>query len=336
MALGLLLGLVAGVMVWLLGPWAVRFCGTRGLMAAHTEDRHIHTSPTPHGGGFLLPLVVTPLGLLVVWGVGLPFAAFLTVLLLGGLVVAAVGWWDDHHHLQPHLRLAVHLLAVGAGLVFLPQLFDFMPLMLEKTILLLGWAWFVNLYNFMDGADGLAMSQAVFISAASALFVPAFAPLALLITGAGLGFLRVNFPPAKVFMGDVCSTWLGYMLGGLLLVGCSDDTWVVVWPLATITLVFCADATSTLLRRIATGHKPWEPHRTFWFHRFLHLGHNHKQLLGRVMALNAMLLVVAFVCFKLGIPAAGLLLGLALVALAAHHIRRCEAHQEFKRERKQA
>lgn len=325
MALGLLSAGLAGLLVWLLGPWAVRFCQARGLMASQAEDRHIHTNPTPHGGGFLLPLVVTPLGLVLVWSLNLPFAAFLTALLLGGLFVALVGWRDDVCHLQPQLRLAAHLLAVGVGLVFLPQLFDFMPLGLEKLILLLGWGWFVNLYNFMDGADGLAMSEAVFISAAAALLVPAFAPLALLITAAGLGFLRVNYPPARVFMGDVCSTWLGYVLGGLLLVCCGDDTWAVIWPLATITLVFCADATSTLIRRIATGHKPWEPHKTFWFHRFLHLGYSHRALLVRVVGLNMALLAVAYGFLKTGYPALSLPAGLVIVALAARHIRQREA-----------
>lgn len=333
MGLGLLLSLVACGGVWLLGPWAVRLCRGWGLMACQSEERHIHKRPTPHGGGFVLPLVVTPLGLLAVWLLHLPFAEFLTVLLVCGMGVAWVGWWDDRHHLQPHLRLAVHLLAVGVGLVFLPQLFDFMPLGLEKLLLLLAWGWFVNLYNFMDGADGLAMSEAVFLSAALALVVPAFAPLALLVAGAGLGFLRVNFPPAKVFMGDVCSTWLGYVLGGLLLVGCSDDTWTVIWPLSTVTLVFCADATSTLIRRVATGHKPWEPHNTFWFHRYLHLGYGHRQLLVRVMGLNLLLLGLALVSLLAGRPALGLAAGGVVVVMAGVYIKAREKSQTRRTKR---
>ena len=290
--LALLLITMAATLAWLLAPWAVRVCRAKGLLAG-ADDRHIHKTPTPHGGGFILPLVITPLGLAAVWLLQLPFAPFLSVLLIASLLVAWVGWLDDHHHLQPRLRLAVHLLAVGIGLMFLPQLFDEFPLWVEKILLLLGWGWFVNLYNFMDGADGLATPEAIFISLALALIVPPFAPLALLIAAAATAFLRVNAPPAKVFMGDVCSTWLGYVLGGLLLVACADDTWTVIWPLATITLVFSADATLTLLRRIAQGHAPWQPHRTFWFHRFLALGSSHRRLITMVAILNLALLAIA-------------------------------------------
>lgn len=312
------------VLVYLAGPWAVKCCRARGLMAPHTEERHIHSAPTPHGGGFLLPMVVVPVGLIVVWGLHLPFAGFLTTLLLCSIPVAYIGWRDDHAHVEPRIRLAIHLGAVGLGLMFLPALFDFMPLWAEKALLLFAWGWFVNLYNFMDGADGLAISEAIFISLALAMIVPVFAPLALLIAGAGTGFLRVNLPKAKVFMGDVSSTWLGYILGGLLLVACADDTWVVIWPLATITLVFCADATSTLIRRILTGHKPWEPHNTFWFHRFLSLGFSHGHLLIAVLALNLLLLLCAFIGLHSGMPSLSFILGFTITALAAASIRHAD------------
>ncbi|MBI1308510.1 MAG: hypothetical protein GC129_01450 [Proteobacteria bacterium] len=320
MTLALVLPAVVFLASVLLAPFAVRTCARRGLIAA--GERHIHTTPTPHGGGFLFPLLVTPAGLLAVWSLHLPFAAFLTVLLLAGLPLAWVGWVDDHAHVPPRIRLAVHLGAVAIGSMFLPQLFDFMPLWAEKALLILSWGWFVNLFNFMDGADGLATSEAIVISIGISLLVPAFAPLAVLIAAVGLGFLRVNAPPAKVFMGDVSSTWLGYTLGGLLLVACADDTWTVIWPLITITLVFCGDATSTLIRRVLTGHKPWEPHKTFWFHRFLSLGYSHRQLLVAVTILNVALLLLALGSMVLGYPELGFFIGLLFITAVALAIRR--------------
>lgn len=315
--------LVAGAfaLTWAMGPWVTAFCKRRKLFAPTSEDRHIHKHPTPHGGGVLLPMVVVPAGLVAVWVFQLPFAEFLTALLLASLPVAYVGWTDDHKHVEPRIRLMVHLLSVSIGLMFLPPLFDFMPLGLEKILLLFGWGWFVNLYNFMDGADGLATSEAIFISVGIALLVPSFAPLCLLVAAACAGFLRVNFPTARVFLGDVASTWLGYLLGGLLLVACADDTTTIIWPMALLPLVFCADATSTLIKRLATGHHPSTPHKTFWFHQFLARGNSHKTLLFSVLSINILLFTLAWSGLTLGKPFSAFIAGLLLITACAIAIR---------------
>ncbi len=310
----------AWLLVTWLSPWAVKVCRHLGMVASVTE-RSSHIQPTPHGGGFILPLVVVPLLLAVTWVWPLPFKGYLSVLLMGSLLVAYVGWLDDRHELSAHTRLFVHLFAVAIPLLLLPRLFDFMPLGVEKALLLLGWAWFVSLYNFMDGADGLASSQAVAMGLALAVFVPVLAPAGLLVAAAAAGFLRVNGAPAKVFMGDVCATWLGYLLAGLYLLGAVDNTMNVIWPLATMSLVFAVDATATLLRRIRQGYKPWQPHKTFWFHRYLALGHTHGQLVARVAMLNAVLFVCAWFGYQLPYPATGFLAGLLVICAVACYIR---------------
>lgn len=325
----------AGLSLWLaglVGPW----CRRQGLVAPVTA-RSSHTTPTPHGGGIIIPLVGTPLGLAIVHGLHLPFASFLTLLLLAGIAVAYIGWRDDHHDLSPWLRLGIHLAAVAVGLIALPPLFDFMPTWLEKLILLLAWGWFVNLSNFMDGADGLATTQALLVLAGVAMLVPPLAPLALVLLAATVGFLRVNGPwvaaPRKVFLGDVGSTWLGFMLGGLLLVGCADDTWRVIWPLATLPLLFCTDATSTLFRRLAQGQNPLVPHKQFWFHRFLALGHSHGQLLAWLVAVNLVLLALALWGYALSLSwgeawaIIPLVFGLLLCGGAACYVQRQEKLQ---------
>ncbi|MFZ2587679.1 MAG: hypothetical protein WAZ18_06160, partial [Alphaproteobacteria bacterium] len=258
-----LLIVVPFFMVALLGRLVVPWCVAQGMVAG-LEERRAHSTPTPHGGGVVLVVLGVPLGLVAVWFFQLPYGWFLTTLLLASVVVAGVGYLDDKHEISARWRLAVHLVAVAVGLWFLPPLFDFMPLWMDKLILWLAWGWFVNLFNFMDGADGLASAEAAFLALVVALLVPVFKPLALLLMGLSMGFLTMNWQPAKVFLGDVGSTWLGYVLGGLLLVACADDTWVVAWPLFACTLVFTADATWTLVRRMLEGHKPWVPHRTCW------------------------------------------------------------------------
>lgn len=309
--------------VALLGKWVVAWCVRCGMVAA-LDARRAHDVPTPHGGGVVLVALGVPAGLAVVWGFQLPYGWFLTVLLLASLLVAGVGFLDDKHDISARWRLAVHLLAVAVGLVFLPPMFDFMPLWLDKLVLLLAWGWFVNLFNFMDGADGLAASEAAFLGVAVALLVPVFKPFALLLAGLGLGFLTVNWQPAKVFLGDVGSTWLGYVLGGLLLVACADDTWTLAWPLLACTLVFTGDATYTLAKRVLGGHKPWVPHREFWFHRMLRLGYSHAQLVWRVVAVNLLLLVLALLGLAADAGAVTLVAGVLVMAAWAWRIKHME------------
>lgn len=321
-AAGLLL--LAFALVMGFGPWVVRFCRAQGLVA-EIDARRAHRVPTPHGGGILVVAVGVGLGIAAVWGLQLPNEPFLTAMLVASLAVAGVGWLDDKHDLEARTRLLVHLAAVGVGVILLPQIFDFVPLWLEKLVLMLAWGWFLNLYNFMDGADGQTSVEGIFIALALCLLVPALSPLAAIVAGALLGFLRLNWAPARVFIGDVGATWLGYVLGGLLLLALVDDTWRMVYPLATATLYFCLDATWTLVRRVAGGHKPWEPHKEFWFHRALALGLNHRQLACRVVLLNTALLGVALTGYALDGGGWTLVAGLALLMAVGLRIRWGEA-----------
>jgi len=306
--------------------WCVRW----GFVAQIT-DRHAHEKPTPHGGGMILVPVIVVLGLIAVWGLGLPRPEFLTALLLCSLGIAAVGLYDDKYGLGARWRLLSHLVAVAVGLYFMPPLFDNWPLWAEKILLLFAWAWFVNLYNFMDGLDGLATSQAVYLALALALLFAPFKPLLLIIAGACMGFLRVNWAPAKVFMGDVGSTFLGYILGGLLLVIVVDDTWRLVYPLFTLPLVFTADATYTLFKRILQGHKPWEPHREFWVHRAAKFGFTHAQVVEMVLAINVMLFIIVLIGLWFDLRLLTALTGIGLVTMAAWYFKKLE---DYKRERK--
>ena len=320
--------------VILLGPWVISFCKQQGLVAPILHYKS-HRKPTPHGGGVLIVFVTLPLSLLVICG--LPFLevpvaqqTFLLALFGGAIPLAYLGWRDDVQHLSPFMRLLFQIIIVGSVTMFLPPLFDLVPLWLEKVIIVLAWSWFLNLYNFMDGLDGLATSEAVFLAAALAFFVPQLAPICALLAGACLGFLRINWFPAKVFLGDVGSTYLGFVLGGLLLVALEWDTWRLVYPLFTLTLVFSGDATYTLFRCLCMGHKPWIPHRYFWFHRAHKAGLSHQGITLRVLLMNIALLSVAAMGYAVDAGPMTLIAGIGIVASSAWRVKELEKKKEKK------
>lgn len=273
-----------------LAPYVGYLCKKRNMVAAVTE-RSFHTTPTPVGGGLVFVLMVTPLGLLCTYFMDLPHKEYLISLLLAGAAVAYVGWKDDQSELPAKLRLAVHLLAISVCLYFAPQtLGNIMPLWAEKILILLAWGWFINLYNFGDGLDGYSSQEALFISIFLALFFPPIAPISMIICGTVMGFLTVNKHPAKMFMGDVGSTYLGFMLAGLML---SVATVHNAFAFLTITMLFTLDISHSVIRRAIQGHKPWVPHKDFWFHRCYNMGMGHDQVYLRATIINALLFVLA-------------------------------------------
>lgn len=314
---------VSFALTYVLAPSIVRHCWRRGLVKA-ISSRDIHTVPTPHGGGILIVVVAIVVAVGTIHVSEMEHAGWLLRMVSFSALVAGVGWLDDRRSLGVSSRLFMHIFAVTVSVLWMPRLFLSCPEWIEKCVTVLAWSWFVNVFNFMNGADGLAETEAVFLGIALALLCEPLAPVCLVVAGASAGFLRVNWHPARVFMGDVGSTWLGYVLGGLLLLGAARNGWRMTWPLATLPLVFCADATWTLISRVVRGHKPWKSHREFWFHRALALGLRHDQLAWRVVALNLALFAFAWVGLALALPWASLAAGLTLMGGVALRIRALE------------
>lgn len=304
-----------------LAPKVVKFCSN---MLDIANERSSHTAPTPRGGGLLIAGLSAPLCLAAVYVFNLPHALFLNVLFLAGVFVAAIGWWDDKANCPAAVRLMVHMLAVGACLLLLPPVLPFLPFWADRVVVFLAWVWFLNLYNFMDGIDGIAASQAAFLGLALSVVVPFIKPIGLILAGVSIGFLRVNWRPAKIFMGDVGSTYLGFVLGGLLMFSASAAPHILLLPLATLTLLFSADTTYTLIKRLLKGHKPWQAHREHWYQRATQVGLSHAQVVKIGLGVNALLLVVAVGGVVLNLPLATLPLGLAIVAAAAYYIKYLE------------
>lgn len=252
---------------WVAITLRLRF-SDRGL--DQPNHRSLHEKPTPHGGGLGIVLALLPVG---AW-VGVPIQLMAAVLGLALLSLA-----DDLWHLPFWLRLAAHL-AAAAVLCHLIALSAWLWL---PAMLAVGWM--TNLYNFMDGADGLAGSQGMAgFSAYAAGFAlagdVALAAWCMAAAAACAGFLCFNWPPAKIFMGDVGSIPLGFLAGGVGLVGISQGVWPLWFPLMAFA-PFVLDASVTLARRALSGKRVWEAHCEHIYQRMVQMGYGHRGMTSR-------------------------------------------------------
>jgi len=256
------------------------------------NERSSHRVPTPRGGG------IAVIGsILLAWAVfarteSVPSDVFGIV--LGAVLLGTVSWFDDLRGLSPVVRLLAQAAAVAIGILVLPGVLPGPRDLLYLAAIGLLWIWWINLFNFMDGIDGLAGSEAAAIGAGLLLFGsvgagadPALQAFVAAVTGAAIGFLVWNWSPARVFLGDVGSVPLGYVLGFLLL------GWVVrgYWKIALILpLYFLADATITLARRLLRGERIWQAHREHFYQQAARRGLSHAAVVKRVIAANLVLI----------------------------------------------
>ncbi|MDR0702974.1 MAG: glycosyltransferase family 4 protein [Azoarcus sp.] len=242
--------------------------------------RSSHARPTPRGGG--LAIVASFAAAMAVAGCAglLPMPLIQASIFAGG-IVAVIGFADDHGHIAARWRLLAHFAAAGAALLILPKIPALfvgpMPWgLLALTALAEAFylAWMLNLYNFMDGIDGIAATEAICVClGGAALFLlggpPCLAAAPVLLAAAVAGFLCWNWPPARVFMGDGGSGFLGFILGLLSL-----QAPALFWHWTILLAVFICDASLTLARRALDGQKLHEAHRSHAYqHAAQHWGH---------------------------------------------------------------
>lgn len=269
---------MTGKLIVLLLTFVVAWVGTEAVrryaLARSVLDvpnaRSSHSVPTPRGGGVAIVLSFIAALVLweIVWGVS---GRLFWALMPSSSLVALIGFMDDHSPLPARLRLAFHFVAAGWAVYWIggmPSLdLGFALLQLGWTgslLAVIGLVWSVNLYNFMDGIDGIAGGQAVFVSVAGAalLFVQGGDAWPLLVLGAAsAGFLLLNWPPARIFMGDAGSGFLGFAIGTIALHATTQGL-TSVWPWVILMGVFIVDSTVTLLRRAMQGMAITSPHRT--------------------------------------------------------------------------
>ncbi|CNI23955.1 MraY family glycosyltransferase [Yersinia intermedia] len=239
------------------------------------NSRSSHIIPTPRGGGVAI-VISFLIGLAIFYFQGYLTTLTTVGLIVSGGVIAIVGFWDDHGHIAARWRLMAHF-SSAAFLLFC--LGGFPPLTIFGTIIDLGLVgnilgllflvWMLNLYNFMDGIDGLASAQAVMVSlGAIVIYIISGDKVGLdnylvlwLLAVTVLGFLLWNFPPAKIFMGDAGSGFLGLIIGSLAIsAGWIESKFFFCWLI--LLGLFIVDATWTLIRRILGGFKVYEAHRS--------------------------------------------------------------------------
>lgn len=266
--------------------WMARLYALRRSMLDVPNERSSHVNATPRGGGVAI-VIPTLLAVGLLWSTGRVDAGLAVAVGLCGGVVAAIGWLDDHRPLGVATRAVIHLAAAaGAMLALSPAL----PAG-AQALYVLGIAWAVNLYNFLDGTDGYAGTQAVCAALAGAALSGhagdwGTAVLCLVLAGASGGFLLWNWPPARIFMGDVGSCFLGFAFAVLAVHGERGGV-APAWLWVLLLGPFFWDATLTLLRRVASGERWHQAHRTHAYQRLHRMGWTHRRIAISLLLVNA-------------------------------------------------
>ena len=261
------------------------------------NPRSSHDIPTPRGGGLAVVTVV-----LIFW-IALAMLTMedtqraLSLSVAGGaFVLAIVSWIDDLKGLSPVIRLVAQYMVVSFILVLASasQLTfqGLVPLWLDKILTVILWVWFINVFNFMDGIDGIAGVETISIGLGITILAgtlgwpPLMQSQALVLAGAAAGFLWWNWHPAKVFLGDAGSVPLGFLLGWLLLSLAGNGIWA---PAVILPLYYLVDATLTLLERLGRGDKIWEAHRCHYYQQAIQKGFSHDHVARSIFIGNIML-----------------------------------------------
>ncbi len=290
-------GVVAALLSGALTGLVTRWLRARAILD-HPNQRSSHAVPTPRGGGIGLLAALLPVLAAVAWV--WPGPSPWPILAMTA-ALAALSFADDRIGLSAGLRFGAQLAVVALGLWLLPAnglVFQgLLPLPLDRLAAGFAWLWFVNLYNFMDGADGMAGVETAVLGLGLAAVAWAVGSLAqigwgLAVAGAAAGFLVWNWHPAKVFLGDVGSIALGYLIGWLLLLAALDGAWAACLILPAY---YWIDATGTLLRRLLRGERVWQAHREHLYQRAIQAGLGHDEVARRVLTTGLMLVVVAWV-----------------------------------------
>lgn len=255
------------------------------------NDRSLHNVPIPRVGGWgIVPVIVVTTWLLAP---GLRYAV------LGAAFLAAISQIDDRRGLSARVRFGAHLVAVIGLVALFPT--D-IPWGFRAIVVFL-MLWLVNLYNFMDGADGLAGGMTLIGFAGYAIGasisahpLPELTLAAAAVAGAAAGFLGFNFHPARVFLGDAGSIPLGFLAGAFGYWGWIRGVWPLWFP-ALVFSPFIGDASVTLLRRLIRGEAIWKAHREHYYQRMVRYGFGHSKtaviwyavmLVGVIVALSSL------------------------------------------------
>jgi UDP-N-acetylmuramyl pentapeptide phosphotransferase/UDP-N-acetylglucosamine-1-phosphate transferase len=265
-------------------------------LVATVNERSSHSVPTPHGGGIAVSLT---------WFIGLIYLYIndqidpsLFFALILGAVIAVVGLVDDIVELSPKLRMVLFTLVGASGLYIIGGLetitfglFDISNSVVTSIFAMLLILWYVNLTNFIDGIDSYLSVKFIFLSVAGLLLFGAahFAVLGVSV----LGFLYWNWHKAKIFMGDVGSTLLGYTIAIITIYYANIES-SNLWIWITLYALFWFDATVTLVRRLLNGEKPSVPHKKHAYQRLTQAGWSHSRVTLSALGLNLVIFALVY------------------------------------------
>jgi UDP-N-acetylmuramyl pentapeptide phosphotransferase/UDP-N-acetylglucosamine-1-phosphate transferase len=305
---------LTAVLSWVLTGLATWYATRFGLLDQPGE-RHSHRQATPRGGGAGLLLALVAASVWTSAGGAFPF--WLSCALPGVIVLGLVGWWDDHRSLSARLRflvqlaVTVYLLACASGNGLMGAA---LPMILAGFFII----WMTNLYNFMDGSNGMAGLQGVFGGCVLAVLFgqagdDASSLVGLLLAAACAGFLPWNVGRARVFMGDVGSLALGFSFGALLVYGVGSGAFALPVGLLVM-LLFLTDSTFTLVSRVMRGEQWYNAHRQHLYQRLIAHGWSHGRVALLYQAINLALILPGIgvaVCY----PALAWLVALILILI---------------------
>ncbi|GEM18975.1 MraY family glycosyltransferase [Nitrosococcus oceani] len=280
-----------------------RYALSKGLLDS-PNARSSHQSPTPRGGGVVFVGLWLGAALLV-WGRGEISSEAAFFLLPGAFLVAGIGYGDDLYDVSPLWRIVTHFIAALIAVYFLLAMdirqygweIFFWPELGVVAGILFAMVWSINLFNFMDGIDGLAGMEACFVFSVGGWWLweaeaYGYAYLAWVLVAVVAGFLVWNWPSARIFMGDGGSGFLGFLIAAFTFAGhvwwdIPILLWIIVYG------VFWFDATVTLLRRILAGERWYSAHCSHAYQRLYQIGWSHRKVLLAISGINMALVTVA-------------------------------------------
>lgn len=291
----------------------------------HPNERSSHTIPIPRGGGWALVLILVPALIIIAVCQGVLLAH--SGLIAGTLLLATISWWDDRKGVGAGKRLFLHFVSACLGsLAFSSDQMVFsgtLPFWLDRLLMIMGWAWFMNLYNFMDGIDGITGVETISLATGTCLVMiisgvtaPYTDILTLVLTGSCLGFLAFNWHPAKIFLGDIGSVPLGFLTGFILLSLAVHGQFI---PALILPLYYLADSGITLSKRALRGEKIWLPHRQHYYQLAAHRLQGHDKVVYRILAANLTLIGLGLLAISMPWVALPLAMGVIAILLRWMH-----------------
>ncbi|MBU0674693.1 MAG: glycosyltransferase family 4 protein [Proteobacteria bacterium] len=285
-----------GIILALIVSWGVTglmcLAGPRLAPMDIPNHRSCHMNPTPRGGGIGMVIGFVLVATLFSM-TGVVSSRFSLSLISGSLLVAAIGFCDDVRDIPAIWRLTVHFIATAVFFYFSDVWSGFHGLVGLSVILVMmvGMVWLLNVFNFMDGIDGIAAMEGLSVTTGAGLilFLNKDRPDALLVLGVGaicLGFLLWNWPPARIFMGDVGSCFLGFVIGGIMLKTVVLEHSMGAYSWLILLAVFLTDATITLLTRIFKGEAWLQSHCSHAYQQASLFYSSHLKVTAGVLGIN--------------------------------------------------